>query len=143
MRMQKPFRNCLQWNNNTFLCVFAKSITTGYLFLEFLKGNSTWLSLIFFSKFLRTIIQNYVKIILKINNLCLFSNLAICISKNSNFYSRAWNSTTHIAIKVSKSRKQFIDSSILPKNERKKIDFTTMIAQVEFFCSFLGELRRP
>ena len=40
-------------------------------------------------------------------------------------------------LKVSKSRKQFMVSSILPKNEKNRPNSTT-IPQVDFFCSFFG-----
>ena len=51
---------------------------------------------------------------------------------------QSWNK-----IKVSKSRKQFMVSSILPKNERKQFDLRYHSSKVEFFVPFLEELRRP
>ena len=47
-------------------------------------------------------------------------------------------------LKVRKSRKQFMVSPILPKNERKNEKIrpnSTMIPHVEFFVRFLGEMK--
>ena len=46
-------------------------------------------------------------------------------------------------LKVSKSQKQFMGSSILPKIERKKIDFTTTYDTSRWivFVRFFGELK--
>ena len=45
-------------------------------------------------------------------------------------------------LKVRISRKQFMVSSILPKNENIQPN-STMIPQVEFFVRFLGALKTP
>ena len=50
------------------------------------------------------------------------------------------NEKKKVLIKVSKSQKQLMVSSILPKNERKKFDFTSMIPQVELFSFVFGRI---
>ena len=43
-------------------------------------------------------------------------------------------------LKVSKSRKQFKVSSILPKNEQKQFYLRYHSSKVQFFCSFCGRI---
>ena len=49
---------------------------------------------------------------------------------------------THLLIKVSKSRKQFMVSSFLPKNKQKSLSWSSLLRIVSFVC-FLGELTTP
>ena len=46
-------------------------------------------------------------------------------------------------IKVSESRKQFMVSSILPKNERNSLSWASSLLRIVSFVRFLGELRTP
>ena len=66
--------------------------------------------------------------------------LWLCINFISNFM--ILHEKNDWWIKVSKSRKQFIVSWILPKNERNSLSWTSLLRIVSFIC-FLGESRRP
>ena len=46
-------------------------------------------------------------------------------------------------LKVSKSQKQFMMSSILPKNERNSLSWVEKMLRIVSFVRFLEELRRP
>ena len=47
------------------------------------------------------------------------------------------------ALKVGKSRKQFMVLSILPKNERNSLSWASSLLRIVSSVRFLGELRRP
>ena len=49
--------------------------------------------------------------------------------------------TSHV--KVSYFRNTFLVSSIIPKNEQKQFNLRYHSNKVDFFCSFLGELKIP
>ena len=53
--------------------------------------------------------------------------------------SELYESTVLPKVKVSKFRKQFLVTSILPKKLTKKFNFTTMIPQVKLYPFIYGE----
>ena len=75
-----------------------------------------------------------------------------CPSHKINWSKEKWcegiEKFIQLLLKVRKSRKQFMVSSILPKNERKNdkiqpITYLILSTVVDFFVHFLGEMKTP